>query len=96
LQLRHAPVAGKSPNLSDAIERIARIAAPADHALTTRRDACWAHSLRQYGLTEDARLSVNAYVTTHGGCHAAIQFLGHDSPDGVVVDSPSIRSPREL
>jgi LacI family transcriptional regulator len=70
------------------LKRIARIAAPADHALTSRRDAGWLQSLRHHGLSEDARLVVYADVSRQGGYVAATRLLlDSDPPDGVVVDS---------
>ena len=70
------------------LKRIARIAAPTEHALTSRRDAGWLQSLRHHGLSEDARLVVHTDVTPEGGYHAATQLLlGSGPPDGVVVDS---------
>jgi LacI family transcriptional regulator len=70
------------------LSRIARVAAPAEHALTSRRDAGWLQSLRHHGLSEEARLVVHAEVTPEGGYRAATQLLlESDPPDGVVVDS---------
>jgi len=70
------------------LKRIARVAAPIEHALTSRRDAGWIKSLRDHGLSEDARLVVHADVTAEGGYRAATQLLREgDPPDGVVVDS---------
>jgi LacI family transcriptional regulator len=70
------------------LERIARVAAPADHAMTSRRDAGWLRSLRDHALPEDARLVAHAEVSPQGGYRAARRLLlGDVLPDGVVVDS---------
>jgi LacI family transcriptional regulator len=70
------------------LERIGRVAAPADHALTQRRDAGWLKSLRSHGLSEDARLVAHTEVSTEGGYRAATQLLlGEQLPDGIVVDA---------
>jgi len=68
--------------------RIARVAAPTNHALTSRRDAGWIQSLRDHGLSEDGGLVVHADVSADGGYRAATQLLlRSDPPDCVVVDS---------
>lgn len=69
--------------------RIARVAAPSDNPISSRRDAGWVLSLRKHGLSEDAALVVHAEVSVEGGYQAArTLLLGDDPPDGLVVDAP--------